>query len=59
MDLVGLLELAHFALQRLQLLGLFGRNATELAIITFRLLAPHTQAVRGTAKLRRDHFVRS
>jgi hypothetical protein len=34
-------------------------QASALAVITFNLLAPDTQAVRETAKLGRNRFVRS
>ena len=50
--LIGLLQLAHIALQSLYLFGLLGRDATTLASINFDLLDPFVQRLRRSAKLR-------
>src|SRR3954451_19051665 len=57
-DLVGLTQLAVLALQRLQLLGYFGRNAGTLAAVDRRLLHPLVQRLRRTADLLRNRHNR-
>lgn len=56
-DLIGLAQFADLALQALDPILLGTCQPGPLPGITFRLLAPDTQAVRRAAKLWRDRLV--